>query len=211
DTPDTPPSQDPYEVTVAWWKRRVVVRSSPPSPLMPSLVPGALSLVRDHLLLPRKRIKDFDNVTDFVVSSEVGYVPYIPREIRTYVRVEDGTVAEEEAESSVRGTTKIGVNRVTHPVVMDDIAECVREDFPDLVNKIKVNELSKVMGNVLIPKNKVKGVITRAEKMTSEATPSKEINETNKNEPPKFEQDVQEEPHDDVVENKSLSIPERTT
>nr|GEW57178.1 hypothetical protein [Tanacetum cinerariifolium] len=89
DTPDTPPSQDPYEVTVAWWKRRVVVRSSPPSPLMPS---------------------------------------------GTYVRVEDGTVAEEEAESSVRGTTEIGVNRVTHPVVMDDIAECVREDFPDLVN-----------------------------------------------------------------------------
>ncbi|GJS28724.1 reverse transcriptase domain-containing protein [Tanacetum coccineum] len=51
--------------------------------------------------------------------------------------------------------------------------------------KIKVNELSKVM----------------------------EINETriNKNEPPRFEQDVQENPHDDSVENKSLSIPERTT
>ncbi|GJT63078.1 reverse transcriptase domain-containing protein [Tanacetum coccineum] len=49
--------------------------------------------------------------------------------------------------------------------------------------------------------------------MTSEATPSKEINEIgiNKNEPPKFEQDVQEKPHDDGVENKSSSIPERTT
>ncbi|GJW95446.1 reverse transcriptase domain-containing protein [Tanacetum coccineum] len=41
--------------------------------------------------------------------------------------------------------------------------------------------------------------------MTSEATPSKEINEIgiNKNEPLKFEQDVQEKPHDDGVENKS--------
>ncbi|GJX12483.1 reverse transcriptase domain-containing protein [Tanacetum coccineum] len=69
--------------------------------------------------------------------------------------------------------------------------------------KIEVNELSKVMGNVLIPKNEVKGVTTRGEKMTSEATPSKESNETriNKNEPPRFEQDVQEKPHDDGGEN----------
>ncbi|GKF14062.1 hypothetical protein Tco_0055524, partial [Tanacetum coccineum] len=38
--------------------------------------------------------------------------------------------------------------------------------------------------------------------MTPEATRSKEINETgiNKNEPPRFEQDVQEKPHDDGVE-----------
>ncbi|GJX46063.1 hypothetical protein Tco_0271253 [Tanacetum coccineum] len=67
--------------------------------------------------------------------------------------------------------------------------------------KIKVNELSKVVNNVLIPKNKVKGVTTRGGKMTSEATRSKEINETgiNKNEPPRFEQDVQEKPHDDAL------------
>ncbi|GJV53615.1 hypothetical protein Tco_1449356 [Tanacetum coccineum] len=58
--------------------------------------------------------------------------------------------------------------------------------------KIKVNKLSKVMGNVLISRNEVKGLTTRGEKMTSEATPSKEVNETgiNKNEPPRFEQDV---------------------
>ncbi|GJS16112.1 hypothetical protein Tco_0410584 [Tanacetum coccineum] len=55
--------------------------------------------------------------------------------------------------------------------------------------KIEVNELSKVMSNVLIPKNKVNGVATRGGKITSEATRSKEINETgiNKNEPPRFE------------------------
>ncbi|GJX70774.1 hypothetical protein Tco_0307945, partial [Tanacetum coccineum] len=79
--------------------------------------------------------------------------------------------------------------------------------------KIEVNELSKVMGNVLIPKNEVKGVTTKGGKTTSEATPSKENNETgiNKNEPPRFEQDVQEESHDVGMQNKSLSIPERTT
>ncbi|GJZ65543.1 hypothetical protein Tco_0622239 [Tanacetum coccineum] len=49
--------------------------------------------------------------------------------------------------------------------------------------------------------------------MTSETTRSKEINETriNKNEPPRFEQDVQEKPHDDSEKNKSSSIRERTT
>ncbi|GJU81883.1 hypothetical protein Tco_1284248 [Tanacetum coccineum] len=78
--------------------------------------------------------------------------------------------------------------------------------------KIEVNELSKVMSNVLIPKYEVNGVTTRGGKMTFEASHSKEINETgiNKNEPPRFEQDVQEKPHD-VVKNKSLSIRERTT
>ncbi|GKC83827.1 hypothetical protein Tco_1139544, partial [Tanacetum coccineum] len=78
---------------------------------------------------------------------------------------------------------------------------------------IKVNELSKVMSNVLIPNNKVKGVTTRGGKMMSEATHSKKINEIgiNKNEPPRFEQDVQEKPHDDGVENKSLGIREMTT
>ncbi|GJU91689.1 reverse transcriptase domain-containing protein [Tanacetum coccineum] len=42
---------------------------------------------------------------------------------------------------------------------------------------------------------------------------SKEINETgiNKNEPLRFKLDVPEKPHDDGVENKSSSIPEKTT
>ncbi|GJY67948.1 hypothetical protein Tco_0470930 [Tanacetum coccineum] len=78
---------------------------------------------------------------------------------------------------------------------------------------IEVNELLKVVNNVLIPKNEVKGVTTRGGKMTSEVTRSKEINETriNKNEPPRFEQDVLKKPHDDGEKNKSSSIRERTT
>nr|GEZ89858.1 retrotransposon Gag protein [Tanacetum cinerariifolium]GEZ89860.1 retrotransposon Gag protein [Tanacetum cinerariifolium] len=79
--------------------------------------------------------------------------------------------------------------------------------------KIKVNELSKVMSNILIPQYKVNGVTTRGGKMTSEADPSKEINEAriNKNKPPKFEPYVQEKPHDVGVNNKFSSVHERTT
>nr|GEZ36568.1 cysteine proteinases superfamily protein [Tanacetum cinerariifolium] len=74
--------------------------------------------------------------------------------------------------------------------------------------KIEVNKLSKVMSNFLIPKNKVNRVTTMGGKMTSKATRSKEINETriNKNEPPRFEQDVQEKQHDDGVKHKSSTI-----
>ncbi|GJX76154.1 hypothetical protein Tco_0322965, partial [Tanacetum coccineum] len=53
---------------------------------------------------------------------------------RTNVRVEDGTAAKEEAESSATHTTEIGDDRVTHLVVTDDIDEPVREDFPNLVS-----------------------------------------------------------------------------
>ncbi|GJZ13065.1 putative reverse transcriptase domain-containing protein [Tanacetum coccineum] len=50
------------------------------------------------------------------------------------VRVEVRTAAEEEAESSSRGTIEIGVDRVTHYVVSDDTIEPVMEDYPDLVS-----------------------------------------------------------------------------
>ncbi|GJZ72791.1 reverse transcriptase domain-containing protein [Tanacetum coccineum] len=52
----------------------------------------------------------------------------------TDVRVKIRTAAEEEAKSSARGTIEIGVDRLTHPVVSDDTAEAVRENFPELVS-----------------------------------------------------------------------------
>ncbi|GKD60913.1 hypothetical protein Tco_1298422, partial [Tanacetum coccineum] len=52
----------------------------------------------------------------------------------TNVRVEIGTAAEEEAESSTRGTIEIEVDQVTHPVVSDDTTEPVGEESPELVS-----------------------------------------------------------------------------
>nr|GEU31624.1 hypothetical protein [Tanacetum cinerariifolium] len=56
-------------------------------------------------------------------------------------------------------------------------------------------------------------ILMKGGNMTSEVTRSKEINKTriNKNEPPRFEQDLQEKPHNDGEKNKSLIIHERTT
>nr|GEU74787.1 putative reverse transcriptase domain-containing protein [Tanacetum cinerariifolium] len=148
-------------------------RSPTTSVPVASPVRGALSLVRDDLLPLHKRIRDSDFVTNFEVSLEEDYVPYVPREIGlgvdvedsyesyteadtnpdvqadidacisfaddiaargTDVRIEIGTVAKEEAESSVRGTIEIRVDQVTHHVVSYDIVEPVREDFPELVS-----------------------------------------------------------------------------
>ncbi|GJT45648.1 putative reverse transcriptase domain-containing protein [Tanacetum coccineum] len=261
DTPDTPPSQDPYEVTVARWRSRVAARSSPPSspirqiftaptqitpptscscltgttdscwPTLPypsdpssldshsdtssdsssrhsssshsisdfpcdsptatsarpsrkrcrsatasiyvaSPVRGTLSPVRANLLPPHKRIRDSDSVTDLEVSSEEGYVPYVAREVGLGVDVEDSyepytepdvdyviqadidaciafaddirargtdvrviveTVADEEVESSARGTIEVEVGPRVGPVIDDDVRESVREDVPNHV------------------------------------------------------------------------------
>nr|GEY53922.1 reverse transcriptase domain-containing protein [Tanacetum cinerariifolium] len=40
DTPNTPPSQDPYEVTVARWRSRVAARSSPPPSPIRQILPA---------------------------------------------------------------------------------------------------------------------------------------------------------------------------
>nr|GFA49591.1 xylulose kinase-1 [Tanacetum cinerariifolium] len=50
------------------------------------------------------------------------------------VRVEVRDAVDEEVDSSARGTIGIGVDRVTHPVVLDDTAKPIREDYHDLVN-----------------------------------------------------------------------------
>ncbi|GKE74632.1 hypothetical protein Tco_1536673, partial [Tanacetum coccineum] len=272
DTPDTPPSHDPYEVTVTRWRSRVVARSSPPSPihdtppteispstrqilLAPPGLPrqpaifvlpgqpipvgrpyrtqpngvlkmltarkrvGPLSTHRlalrylvdysssDHFTLDDssrdslsdsssetssdshsdissdsssrhslscyaisdspcdsptailarpylkrcRRIRDSDSVTNFKVSSEEVYVPYVPRQIGLGVDVVDSyepytepdidldVYADIDAciafadDIAARGTN-IGVDRVTHRVVSDDIVEPVREDLLKLVS-----------------------------------------------------------------------------
>nr|GEX66876.1 putative reverse transcriptase domain-containing protein [Tanacetum cinerariifolium] len=58
DTPDTPPSQDPYEVTVTRWRSRVAISSSPPSPHIRHilLAPPGLPCRPTVLILPGKPI-----------------------------------------------------------------------------------------------------------------------------------------------------------
>ncbi|GJW86847.1 putative reverse transcriptase domain-containing protein [Tanacetum coccineum] len=125
-----------------------VDQNSSPTTSVPvaSPVPRALSPVCTDLLPSCKRIRDSIYVTDFEVSLEEGYVPYIPRDIGLGVDVEGsyepytepdidpGVQADIDAcimfadDIAARGTN------VTHPVVSDDTVEPVREDYPNLVS-----------------------------------------------------------------------------
>ncbi|GJR23945.1 hypothetical protein Tco_0972472, partial [Tanacetum coccineum] len=83
-------SDSPCDSPIAIFAGPSRKRRRSPTTLVPvaSPVPGALSPVRADLLLPRKRIRDSDFVTDFKVSLEEGSVPQ-PREIGLGVNVED--------------------------------------------------------------------------------------------------------------------------
>ncbi|GJS79768.1 putative reverse transcriptase domain-containing protein [Tanacetum coccineum] len=145
-TPDSP--CDSLAVIFARTSRK---RCSPPTTSVPVATPifEVLSPVRVDLLPTRKRIRDFDSVIDFEVSLEESYEPYTAREadIDACIAAVDAIVAketdviaktriekEDEAESSARGTVEIGVDKVTQPIVSDDIVKPIREDFPDLVS-----------------------------------------------------------------------------
>ncbi|GJU73872.1 hypothetical protein Tco_1265277 [Tanacetum coccineum] len=51
DTPDSPPSQDPYETIVAQWRSRVAARSSPPSSPIRQILPAPPGLPRRPAVL----------------------------------------------------------------------------------------------------------------------------------------------------------------
>ncbi|GJY44410.1 hypothetical protein Tco_0432623 [Tanacetum coccineum] len=51
DTPDSPPSQDPYEIVVAQWRSQVAARSSPPSLPIRQILPLPPGLPRRPAVL----------------------------------------------------------------------------------------------------------------------------------------------------------------
>nr|GEZ08555.1 hypothetical protein [Tanacetum cinerariifolium]GEZ09451.1 hypothetical protein [Tanacetum cinerariifolium] len=138
-------SNSPCDLPTATSAEPSLKRYRSPTTSIPlaSPVHKPLSLVRADLLLPHKRIRDSNSVTDFKPDIDPNVHENIDSCITfaddiasrgTDVRVEMGTAAEEEAESSARGMIEIGVDRVTHHIVLDDIVEPVRKDFYELVS-----------------------------------------------------------------------------
>nr|GEV89707.1 reverse transcriptase domain-containing protein [Tanacetum cinerariifolium] len=148
-----PISDSPYDSFTATFAGPSRKRCRSPTTSLPitSPVPRALSLEHADLLPPSKSNREIGLGVDIKDS----YEPYIEPDIDpnvqvdidacisfaddittrgTNVRVKDGTVTKEEAESSARGTIEIEVDRVTHLIVSDDIVVHVREDFPQLVS-----------------------------------------------------------------------------
>ncbi|GJW14999.1 hypothetical protein Tco_0019132 [Tanacetum coccineum] len=127
-------------------------RSRSPTTSVPvsSPIPGALSSVHADLLPPRKRIRSSDYATDLEDCSDGSSESFVPREtsLRDDIAeidecvayadslraegIDDGvvvkTVAQEEVETSAKGTVEVRDDRVMHPLVSDDIPEPAQEE-----------------------------------------------------------------------------------
>ncbi|GJQ89851.1 hypothetical protein Tco_0000990 [Tanacetum coccineum] len=105
-----------------------------------SPIPEVLSSVHDDLLPPCKRIRSSNFATNLEDCSDESSESSVPREtsLRDDVvvkgaegiddRVVVETVTREEVETSTRGMVEVRVDRVTHLVVSDDIAEPAEEE-----------------------------------------------------------------------------------
>ncbi|GJW39865.1 hypothetical protein Tco_0065710 [Tanacetum coccineum] len=106
-------------------------RSRSPTISVPvsSPVPEALSSVCADLLPPRKRIRSSDSVTDLEAEIDecIAYADAL-RAGGIDARVVIDTVAREEVKTSARGKVKVRDDRVTRPVVLDDIPEPSQEE-----------------------------------------------------------------------------------
>ncbi|GJT70271.1 reverse transcriptase domain-containing protein [Tanacetum coccineum] len=102
--------------------------------------------------------------------------------------IDEGKREHEEMETFIRGF------RTTNELLLKEQKNLLSE------LGIEVHGLSKVMNDVLILKNEVKGVTTRGGRMTTEIAYNDEINNINK-EPSELPHDKPEEPQDAILRN----------
>ncbi|GJY52037.1 hypothetical protein Tco_0442884 [Tanacetum coccineum] len=143
DTPNSPPSQDPYEVTIAWWRSRVTARSSPPSSLIRQILPAPPRLPRRPaiLLFLGVDVEDsYEPYTDPDVDTDVQ--EYIDKCIAYANAIRDRgmddrdvveTTAADEVKSSARGTIEVEVDPRIISVINYDVRKSIIEDVPDHV------------------------------------------------------------------------------
>ncbi|GJS47825.1 reverse transcriptase domain-containing protein [Tanacetum coccineum] len=154
-----------------------------------------------NVIYPNDSKSDKDNNDDKIdieISSGDLSVKLLPDVINTDV----GTVIGEPPYPFNYPTRRLTIKKVLAKFIDEGRRE--HEEMEIFIKEFRTtNELLLKTQSNLLSELKIE--------ITFEATRSKEIIETriDKNEPPRFEQDVQEKPHDDGVENKSSSIQEK--
>ncbi|GJZ41011.1 hypothetical protein Tco_0587897, partial [Tanacetum coccineum] len=88
--------------------------------------------------------------------------------------------------------------RLTMEEILDKFIDEGKQEYEEI---IEVHGLTRVMNDVLILKNKVKGVTTRGGKTTTGIAYNGEINNVSK-EPSELPHDRTEEPRDVIVQNE---------
>ncbi|GJR65605.1 putative reverse transcriptase domain-containing protein [Tanacetum coccineum] len=147
------PSHDSSSASPSRKRSRSPVASVPLS----SHTLGALSYARADLLPSPMRIRSSETATDLEGCSKDSFEPYVLREARLGVDFEDesfepsrsrGTDLEEDVEeikTDVRGPVKVRVDRVTHPVVADDIPEPAQEGAVEVTYETLGNLVQRII------------------------------------------------------------------
>ncbi|GKB13383.1 hypothetical protein Tco_0847306, partial [Tanacetum coccineum] len=146
-------------------------RSPAASVLLSSPTLGALSYARVDLLPSPKRIRSLETATDLEGCLEDSFESYVPREAGLGVDFEDEKIDEciayaddlrdrgidarvvveaidrEEIETSMRGPVEVRVDRVTHPVVAEDIPEPAQEGAVEVMYETLGDLVQRTMPN----------------------------------------------------------------
>nr|GEV64747.1 hypothetical protein [Tanacetum cinerariifolium] len=146
-------------------------RSRSPAASVPlsSLIPGALSSACADILPSPKRIRSLESAMDLKGCSEDSFEPYVPREAGLGVDVEDESfepsrsretdvrargidarvaveaVDRDKVETGSRGPVEIRVDRVTHPVIADDIPEPSQEGVVEAIESIQRDQGHRII------------------------------------------------------------------
>ncbi|GJS81718.1 putative reverse transcriptase domain-containing protein, partial [Tanacetum coccineum] len=128
-------------------RRRSPMTSVPALPL----VSGALSPVRADLIPSPKRVRDFGYSADVEVEIDecFAYADALwDRGINARVVVE--VIDREESETGARGPVKVRVERVTHPVMPEDIPEPAQEGAVEVTYETLGYLVQRIVGVELV-------------------------------------------------------------
>ncbi|GJV88853.1 putative reverse transcriptase domain-containing protein [Tanacetum coccineum] len=109
-------------------------------------VPGALSPIRDDLLPPRRRNRDFDADT---VATEAAAAREAADRVEVDTRINRENEVKEESESSHRGAVEIEVETVVEPVVSEDTLVPTDDRISREVFQIGLGEIVQELHNHL--------------------------------------------------------------
>ncbi|GJW91005.1 hypothetical protein Tco_0168558, partial [Tanacetum coccineum] len=123
---------------------------------------GALSYERANLLPSPERIRIPETTTDLEGCLDDSFEPYVPREARLGVDFKDESsessrdrgidvrvvveaIDREEIETSMKDPVEVRVDRVTHPVVADDIPEPAQEGAVEIIESVQRDQGHRIV------------------------------------------------------------------
>ncbi|GKE32199.1 hypothetical protein Tco_1451521, partial [Tanacetum coccineum] len=122
-------------------------RRRSPMTSVPALPPisGALSPVHADLIPSPKRVRDYGYFADVEIDKCFAYTDAL-RDRGIDARVVVKAVDRVESETGARGSVEVRVERVTHPVMSDDIPEPAQEGSVEVIEGVQREQGHRIVG-----------------------------------------------------------------